>query len=350
LPTTPGTRYVTLGGAIANDVHGKNHHQVGTLGCHVPWLELLRSDGSRLQCSPAENPAMFRATIGGLGLTGLITKARLKLSHISTAWIDVDYLRFRGISEFSRLTEESSATHEHTVAWLDCVGSGKNFARGIFMRGNHAAVAPRGTRDPLAVHADPKLSVPVDFPSFTLNGLTVRAFNHAYYNKMRGPAKSFTQHYAPFFYPLDGVNRWNRIYGRAGFFQYQCVIPRHSGPAPMEEILRRIARSGQASFLAVLKVFGAQPAPGLLSFPRAGMTLALDFPNRGERSLRLFNELDEITRAAGGRLYPAKDARMSPEDFEAGYPALEEFRKHIDPAFTSDFWKRMTRARPAIAP
>ena len=345
-PTTPGTRFVTLGGAIANDVHGKNHHKVGTIGHHVPWIELRRSDGSLRRCAPDSHSDLFRATIGGLGLTGLITKAALRLGRVRTAWIDVEYVRFQGVGEFARLAEESAATHEHTVAWLDCVASGRNFARGIFMRGNHGAQAPAGTADPLAVHPRPRLAVPVDLPSFTLNGLTVRAFNFLYYHKLRGPSKSFQQHYNPFFYPLDGVHKWNRIYGRAGFFQYQCVIPTAAGSAPMEEMLRRIAASGQASFLAVIKVFGGQPAPGLLSFPRAGMTLALDFPNRGQRTLRLFAELDALVREAGGRLYPAKDARMDPADFDHGYPQLAEFRRHLDPAFSSGFWQRMTSARP----
>jgi FAD/FMN-containing dehydrogenase len=341
LPTTPGTRFVTLGGAIANDVHGKNHHVVGTIGHHITRLQLHRSDGTRLDCAPGQNEDWLRATIGGLGLTGLITKATLRLTRVRTAWIDVEYERFAGVPAFSALTEKSAPTHEHTVAWLDCLGSGSSFARGIFMRGNSAAEAPRGTKDPLAPHSDPKLDVPINFPSFTLNHLTVKAFNALYYARASGGTKRFQQHYAPFFYPLDGVNRWNRIYGKAGFYQYQCVIPRSAGPDPMEEILRRIARSGQASFLAVLKVFGDQAPPGLLSFPRAGMTLALDFPNRGASTLALFEDLDDIVRNAGGRLYPAKDARMRPEDFRKGYPELEKFNTYLDPAFSSDFWKRM---------
>jgi FAD/FMN-containing dehydrogenase len=184
--------------------------------------------------------------------------------------------------------------------------------------------------------------VPVDFPEFCLNRHTIGAFNTLYYHRIGGSRKSVRQHYSPFFHPLDAVNGWSRIYGKRGFYQYQCVVPFDGGLEAMTDMLRRIADSGQASFLAVLKTFGDLPSPGLLSFPRPGITLALDFANRGESTLALFRELDAIVRAAHGAWYPAKDARMSPADFRASYPALDHFLSHIDPAFTSDFWKRMT--------
>lgn len=333
LPTTPGTALITLGGAIANDVHGKNHHRSGCIGNHVPAFDLLRSDGTQHTCRAGD--PLHAATIGGLGLTGLITDVQLQLVPIHSAFLDVELVRFNGLDEFMALSAESGETWEHTVAWLDCVASGASLGRGIFIRGNWSA---RGT---LTVPRPARLSVPMALPSFTLNRLSVTAFNNLYYRRFFGKTKTLHQHYAPFFYPLDGVRHWNRIYGKRGFYQYQCVTPPALGTAPMTQILKQIAASGQASFLAVLKTFGQVRSPGMLSFPEPGITLALDFPERGARTRELFDRLDAIVRASGGRLYPAKDARMNPEDFHRFYPQLATFREHLDPAFTSDFWKRM---------
>ena len=338
LPVTPGTRYVTLGGAIANDIHGKNHHRAGTFGRHVKRLTLHRSDGRVLELSPEENPSLFAATIGGLGLTGLISVVALQLVPIQTAFIDAELIPFTNLPEFMALSAESEAGYEHTVSWIDCAAGKQHAGRGIFIRGNHSPGDPH-ERIP---HQAPKLSVPVDFPEFCLNRHTVGAFNTLYYHRIGGSRKGVRQHYSPFFHPLDAVNGWSRIYGKRGFYQYQCVVPFDGGLEAMTEMLRRIAASGQASFLAVLKTFGDLPSPGLLSFPRPGITLALDFANRGESTLALFRDLDSIVRTAHGAWYPAKDARMSPEDFRASYPALDRFLPHVDPAFTSDFWKRMT--------
>lgn len=334
LPTTPGTRQVTLGGAIANDVHGKNHHRAGCFGNHVPALELLRSDGSRTtvrECDP-----LLSATVGGLGLTGLITRAEVRLAPISSASLDVEYLRFRGIDEFMRLSDESAAEWEHTVAWIDCLASGSSLGRGIFMRGNWAA---EGKLEP---HRSSAVSIPFDFPNFALNSFSIRLFNALYYRRCPARNRSFRQHYSPFFHPLDAVGGWSRIYGRRGFHQYQCVTPSAAGAEPMKRILSLIAASGQGSFLAVLKSFGGIPSPGMLSFPQAGLTLALDFANRGEATLALFRRLDEVVRESGGRWYPAKDARMEAADFHRTFPRLAEFRHHLDPGLMSDFWKRMT--------
>jgi FAD/FMN-containing dehydrogenase len=338
LPVTPGTRYVTLGGAIANDIHGKNHHRAGTFGRHVKRLTLHRSDGRVLELSPEENPSLFAATIGGLGLTGLISVVALQLVPIQTAFIDAELIPFTSLPEFMALSAESEAGYEHTVSWIDCAAGKQHAGRGIFIRGNHSP----GESKERVPHQTPKLSVPVDFPEFCLNRHTVGAFNTLYYRRLGGSRKCVRQHYSPFFHPLDAVNGWSRIYGKRGFYQYQCVVPFDGGLEAMTEMLRRIAASGQASFLAVLKTFGDLPSPGLLSFPRPGITLALDFANRGESTLTLFRELDAIVRAAHGAWYPAKDARMSPEDFRASYPALDRFLPYVDPAFTSDFWKRMT--------
>ena len=335
LPTTPGTRQVTLGGAIANDVHGKNHHRAGCFGNHVPRFELLRSDGTRTVLS--EGNPRHAATIGGLGLTGIISWAELRLVPIRSAMLDVELVRFRGLDEFLELSAESEPFWEHTVAWIDCAASGRQLGRGIFIRGNWSA------HGGLAAHRPPGASVPVDFPDFALNRFSIRGFNTLYYHRLLGRTRSLAQHYSPFFHPLDSIQGWSRIYGKRGFYQYQVVTPVEAGAEPMREILRRIAASGQGSFLAVLKTFGDKPSPGMLSFPSPGITLALDFANQGDATLRLFERLDDAARAAGGRFYPAKDARMSRDDFERSYPRLPEFRPHVDPAFSSEFWKRMHR-------
>jgi FAD/FMN-containing dehydrogenase len=338
LPTTPGTKFVTVGGAIANDIHGKNHHRAGTFGCHVTQFELLRSDGQRLHCSPEDNAAWFAATIGGLGLTGLITWAEFQLRRVPNAMIDVETLPFANLGEFFTISADSDEKFEHTVAWLDCLAEGASLGRGIFMRGNHAGPEIRDRR----VHRPPRVGVPLDFPDFALNQYSIRAFNALYYAKGCVANLRSVVHYEPFFYPLDALNHWNRIYGRRGFFQYQFVIPFSGDQSAIREIIARIAASGQGSFLAVLKTFGARPSPGMLSFPAPGVTLALDFPNQGYETLALFRELDRVVLAAGGRLYPAKDARMSAFAFQDRYPRWREFSEFIDPRFSSSFWRRVT--------
>ncbi len=340
LPTTPGTRFVTLGGAVANDIHGKNHHRAGTIGCHVRRFSLWRSDGITRECSPDENSDLFNATIGGLGLTGLILWAEIQLVRVPSAWLDVELVPFHGLREFMALADSSAEVWEHTVAWFDAVARGRNVARGIFIRGNYASEFLHG-RNPRQIHPAPKISVPMQMPEFVLTPFSVKVFNTLYFHRIASPGKRVIQHYEPFFYPLDAVDGWSKIYGKRGFFQYQSVTPQSAGLAPVEEMAREIAASGEASFLAVLKTFGPHPSPGMLSFPKPGITLALDFPNRGASTLRLFDKLDAIVRAAKGRLYPGKDSRMSAEDFRGGYPALPEFLPLVDPAFCSDFWKRV---------
>lgn len=338
LPTTPGTKFVTVGGAIANDIHGKNHHRAGTFGCHVTHLELLRSTGERLRCSPTENADWFAATIGGLGLTGLITWAEFKLRRIANAFIDSEIIKFRSLARFFELSQESDERFEYTVSWLDCLAKGESLGRGVFMRGNHAA---EGNLD-LQPHGPPRLSVPIELPNFLLNPFSIQAFNTLYHARARTPISRKVVHYNPFFYPLDQVNQWNRIYGRRGFFQYQFVVPFSDNQAAVRAIISRIAASGQASFLAVLKTFGGRKSPGMLSFPSPGVTLALDFPNNGGSTLELFMELDRIVIAAGGRLYPAKDARMPAKVFQEGFPRWQEFTEFLDPAFSSSFWRRVS--------
>ncbi|MBE3565454.1 MAG: FAD-binding oxidoreductase [Thermogemmatispora sp.] len=338
LPVSPGTKFVSVGGAIANDIHGKNHHKAGTFGCHVTRFELLRSNGERLACSPTENRELFEATIGGLGLTGLILWAEFRLKRIHNPYIDMERIRYDSLEEFMELCAESDEQYEYTVAWVDCLASGSKLGRGIFMRGNHNQ-SPDYARKPLPRKLP--LAVPVDLPSFTLNTLTLKIFNTLYDHSQLQKRVFKVIPYEPFFYPLDSIHDWNRMYGPRGFFQYQCVVPYDQGYDVMKEILQRISRSGQGSFLAVLKKFGDVRSPGLLSFPRPGLTLALDFANQGPKTLRLFDELDALVRESGGALYPAKDARMHGEDFKRFFPRWQEFMRYVDPKFSSSFWRRM---------
>jgi FAD/FMN-containing dehydrogenase len=335
LPVTPGTQFVTVGGAIANDVHGKNHHRAGTFGAHVRQFGLHRSDHGMVVCNPELNSDMFRATIGGLGLTGLIAWADILLRRVNGPWIDAETIPFHSLSAFLDLSRESDGGFEYTVAWLDCF-AGKT-PRGIFFRGNHSAAAGKAFRG----KRGPKL--PFALPPWLLNRYTVKAFNSAYYQVQARKGASRVP-YDSFFYPLDSVRQWNLLYGKQGFLQYQCVIPENN-PDAFEELLERIARSGQGSFLGVLKQFGDIPAAGILSFPRPGLTLALDFAMRGERTLQLMRSLDEVVQQSGGALYPAKDARMSPALFESSFPGWRSFVPYVDPKMSSSFWRRVTGAR-----
>jgi len=336
LPVTPGTRFATLGGAIANDVHGKNHHADGTFGGHVTRLELLRSDGRRMECSPRENADWFAATLGGLGLTGLITWAEIRLRRIASSEMEQQQIRFPSLDEYLAIAAESDAEWTYTVAWVDCLAKGTKLGRGVLFRGRHAESGP------LAMpRAAGRLGVPVDLPFSLVNSASLRLFNALYYRRHPTRTRSRRMPFLPFFYPLDNLADWNRLYGRAGFYQFKCVIPEGQEPA-MHEILERIAGSGQGSMLAVLKRFGDRPSPAMLSFPRPGLTLALDFANRGEATRRLLGELEAVTIQAGGTLYPAKDALMRPETFQQGYPRWQTFAAFRDPAFSSSLWRRVT--------
>ena len=280
---TPGTRFVTVGGAIANDVHGKNHHRAGSFGNHVLQFELLRSDGSRLVCSPDRNADWFAATIGGLGLTGLISWAQIQLQRIAGPFIDSETVRFRSLDEFFELSRASEHGWDYTVSWIDCASAGRRLGRGLFSRGNHAPAGAGAVEAPTSLTDEPRRRVPFTPPISLINGLTLKAFNWAYFHRQRDDHVRARQHYAPFFYPLDAVLEWNRIYGPRGFYQYQCVVPDADALRSVRRLLETIAVSGMGSFLAVLKQFGAAASRGMLSFPMPGTTLALDFPNRGER-------------------------------------------------------------------
>lgn len=339
LPVTPGTKFVTVGGAIANDVHGKNHHTAGNFGHHILSFELLRSTGEKYICSRSQNSEMFHATIGGLGLTGVITWAEFALTRISSSFIAQEQIQFTSLKEFFRLSEESEKDFEFTVSWVDCLNSDKD-VRGIFIRGNYCA-------DPqpenFLVHKPETFkSVPFFLPEWVLNKLSIRAFNKVYYNKNLAAKKIDIVHYEPFFYPLDSIHHWNKIYGRRGFLQYQFVVPyKTDSGAALGEIFSILQRSQMGSFLAVLKTFGTRPSEGLMSFPQEGVTLALDFPNYGDQLLKILEECDRIVRYAGGAVYPAKDARMSRENFGAFFPRLNEFEKYLDPHLSSSFWRRV---------
>lgn len=338
LPVTPGTKLVTVGGAIANDVHGKNHHRVGTFGRHVRRFELLRSDGSRRVCSPEEHQDWFGATIGGLGLTGLITWAEVALQRIPGPCLDVETTRFRRLRDFFALSARADADNDYTVAWVDCLARGDALGRGIFMRANHVPTPARG--GPAPPRRRP--AIPVTPPVSLVNRSSVRLFNAAYYHRRSERGSRGLQHYEPFFYPLDAIGNWNRIYGPNGFLQYQCVVPTSGAEAALDEMLGRVAAARTGSFLSVLKVFGSHRSPGWLSFPRPGVTLALDFPNAGPAVRALLDELDRVVAAAGGAVYPAKDARMAADHFKRGFPEWRRLRDYVDPAFSSDLWRRVT--------
>ena len=338
LPVLPGTSRVSVGGAIANDIHGKNHHRAGSFGAHVTSFELLRSSGERLLCTPARNEELFRATIGGLGLTGLIVRAEVRLVRVAGTEIAVERVRYPNLEAFFELSK-LDADYEYTVAWVDCLARGRRLGRGVYLRGDHAA--PSGT--PPSPVARPALRIPVDAPPWLLNRWTFSAFNVLYYRRARATARRKIVPYHRFFFPLDGVEAWNRLYGRPGFLQYQCVIPETRSEA-LRVMLERVSHSGEPAGLAVLKRFGAAPPAGLLSFPRPGFTLAVDFAFRGTKTLDLLDALDEIVRQTGGAVYPAKDARMGAESFRAFFPAWEAFRPFVDPRFSSSFWRRVSRA------
>ena len=337
LLVTPGTEFVTVGGAIANDVHGKNHHREGTFGCHIRQFELLRTDGTRLICSPQQNADWYAATIGGLGLTGVIVWAEIQLKPVHSAILEQETVRFGNLSDFFSLSDTSDKEYEYTAGWIDCLGRGGNLGRGLFTRANHvesgSGQPPRATRR--------RLSVPFDSPVALVNSWSIRLFNSLYY-RTHSITRKQKRHFADFLYPLDRIHHWNRIYGRSGFMQYQCVIPRQDATDAIAEMLLRISSARTGSFFSVIKMFGDRTSPGYLSFPQPGATLALDFPNRGTSTLRLLDELDSITRQAGGAVYAAKDSCMSAESFQAYYPQWRRLIPFVDPRLSSGFWRRVT--------
>jgi FAD/FMN-containing dehydrogenase len=335
LPTTPGSRFVTLGGAVANDVHGKNHDRAGSFGNSVTRIGLRRTDGDLQELAQGE--PLFHATIGGMGLTGVIEWVEFEATPIRSAWFDAEDTPFGNLGEYFELSRSRKRHFDFTMAWIDCLATGEQIGRGIFTAGAWSGAGG------LTPHRElPGRSMPVEAPGFLLNSLSIRAFNETRFRTKSMRTTPYRTHYEPFLYPLDSIANWNRMYGERGFYQYQCVLPPHTAANGCEDLLRAISRSGQGSFLAVLKDLGPRTAVGLMSFPMEGTTLALDFPNRGERTLALMRDLDAIVKAAGGRLYPAKDGRMPADMFRAGYPQWEQFRNLVDPGLSSAFWKRVS--------
>ncbi len=316
LPVTPGTRFISVGGAVASDVHGKNHHKAGCFSRFVEEFGLMGADGSTVRCSRTENPDLFYATCGGMGLTGVILDVAFRLQPVKSAYIRETVARCRNLAEvfegFERRAEDP-----YSVAWIDCLARGNDIGRSVLMVGEHAAAGRR------VLPARPFHTVFVDPPGFCLNRHSVALFNRAYYRAHRQPAQGRLVPMDRFFYPLDAIGSWNRMYGRKGFTQYQFVLPKEAGRRGMTEILSRISEAGLGSFLGVLKLFGPEN-DNLLSFPMEGYTLALDFKIE-KRLFAFLEELDRVVLDHGGRIYLTKDVRMGPEVFRRGYPRWKRF-------------------------
>jgi len=326
-PVLPGTQFVTLGGAVANDIHGKNHHRAGSFGRHVRAIGLRRSDGTVHALHPGD--PLFEATLAGLGLTGLITWVEIGLEPVPSGWVASEGIRFRSLEEVEALDDASRETHAYTVAWIDGLARGRALGRGVYFRGNLLDGPATPPRRPT-----PR-AVPVDAPEFLLSPFLLRTFNALYDHLPRWRSRTSVW---KFFHPLDALGSWNRLYGRRGFFQHQSVVPGLEG---VRALLALTSTRDQGAFLSVLKRFGSLSSPGLLSFPRPGWTLTVDVPNRGEETLAYLDEMDAVVRTYDGAVYPAKDARMSAETFRIGYPRVDEFAAFIDPGFRSRFWARV---------
>ncbi|MFH1566432.1 MAG: FAD-binding oxidoreductase [Gemmatimonadota bacterium] len=324
LPVTPGTKHPTLGGCVAADIHGKNHHRHGSIGAFVDELEMVLADGSMVRCSRSERPDLFAATLGGMGLTGLIYAASLRLLPIDSSYLAVHTRRTASLEETCRVLQETQEEYIYSVAWVDALCSPRQVGRGLVMLGNHTDSGWPAGAERLAVHRAPRIALPEHLAPLALNRVTARLFNLLYYHRQWRDRAEAVVHYDPFFYPLDAVSHWNRVYGPRGFLQYQYAVPFEGGLELLAETLEVLGRHRPGCSLAVLKTFGAQE--GLLSFPMAGFTLAMDFPVADGRIVELLRGFTDRVVAAGGRIYLAKDALMEPSQFGAMYPRLEEFR------------------------
>ena len=328
LPVTPGTKFITIGGAVASDVHGKNHHVDGCFSHHVEEMDLLLADGRLVTCSPREETDLFEATCGGMGLTGLITRIRFRLKKIETSYIRQRQVKAANLEEILRLFDEYKE-YTYSVAWIDCLKKGKGFGRSILILGEHASLSDLNDRQkqaPLQLPKKKQINFPFNLPSWILNSFTVKAFNFLYYGKNLKRQIDNVVNYEPFFYPLDAILHWNRGYGKKGFIQYQFVVPLESRQG-LIEIMKKISEKGLGSFLAVLKVFG--PQESLIGFPMEGYTLALDFPVR-KGLFGFLDELDKVVLQYGGRLYMSKDARMKPGILQDSYQHLPQFLSIIE--------------------
>jgi len=344
-PVVPGTRFVTLGGSLAADIHGKSHHRDSSLATHVLWFDLMLSSGEVRRCSREENGDLFWATVGGMGLTGVILELATRLRRVESAYIKGEVIRVANVDEAMENFERADREYGCSAAWIDCVSSKGSLGRSVLQVGDFATRdgLPANLRtEPLIAKEKSSPAVPFNLPNFALNPLSVRAFNFAIYATHRDQREAVTP-YDVFFFPLDSIHNWNRIYGKRGFVQYQCVWPLAESRAGLIETLEAISGSGLPSFLAVLKKFGAQE--GMMSFPMPGYTLALDFPVT-TGLLAFLDRLDEMVLKRGGRVYLAKDARMRPDTFRAMYPKFEEWRAakaHADPNnhFSSTLSRRL---------
>ena len=309
---TPGTKFVTLGGMIAADVHGKNHHKEGSMAACVQWVDVMDPAGQVRRCSPTENAELFAWIPGAMGLTGIILRAAVQLKKVATGWINQTTIPAPNLKS-AMIIFEGAQDYTYSVAWIDCLQSGRGMGRSLVMLGEHATTDQltfRERRDPFALVPKNQKTLPFDPPDFVLSGPVVKTFNSLYYWKGARSAGTRLVDWDSYFYPLDAILEWNRAYGRRGFVQFQCALPLESAEAGLEALLKAISKAGSGSFLAVLKRFGAQG--GVFSFPMPGYTLALDFP-ANPANLALLIELDAITIDHGGRFYLAKDARMTPE-------------------------------------
>ncbi len=346
-PVVPGTKWVSLGGCVAADIHGKNHHRDGAFGGHIRELELLQADGNRLRCSPAQNSKVFWATVGGMGLTGIITEVVVQLTSIESSWMMAQHHQAKDLDSSLEMLDSPLWDDAYTVAWLDCLAAGKNLGRSILIRGHHARndELPAQLRGRNCVTSRPALSLSFDFPAWLLNSLTVGAFNKVYYRRQGRRTEPFVCDVDRFFFPLDRIDNWNRMYGKRGFVQYQCVLPPGEARQSLQLLLEESRRSRRPSFLAVLKRFGEEGA-GLLSFPMPGYTLTMDFPVSDSGLFPFLDRLDEIVVKHGGRVYLAKDARMRAEVFRSMYERFDDWsviKRRMDPnnRFDSDLAKRL---------
>jgi decaprenylphospho-beta-D-ribofuranose 2-oxidase len=343
LPVVPGTRHVTVGGAVAADIHGKNHHRDGSFCDHVESIVLLTPSGERLVVKQGDDA--FEATAGGMGLTGVIASARLRVRAVETASMIVDTERASDLDDLLSRLRATDADHRYSVAWIDCLARGRSLGRAVLMRGDHARRddLPASQRDaPLVPPPSALFAAPPWVPRGLLNRATVRAFNEAYFRRAPVAEHGRVQPLQAFFFPLDLIRGWNRLYGSSGFLQYQCLVP-FGAEETVRALLERLSAAGAPSFLAVLKAMG--PGRGLLSFPGPGWTLALDVPALPSLA-RLLDGLDELVAAASGRVYLAKDSRLRPDLLPAMYPELprwEEIRARLDPdrVMRSDLARRL---------
>lgn len=330
LAVTPGTQYITIGGAIANDVHGKNHSLFGSFGHHIKKITLARTTGELIECGPQLHPDWYAATLGGVGLTGLILTVTIQLRPVKSFMLHVETIPFYSVDEFFHLSDNSLTQWAFQVAWFD---STTKKTRGIFTRAHPDALANRKGANPI------RLKAPFTPPFSLINSLSIPLLNKLYFLS-QGAQQTVIDHHS-FAYPLDNLHYWNRLYGRKGFYQYQAVIPTVRCTEVIPQLISEINRSSESSFLSTFKIFGPLASLGMLSFPIPGITMALDFPNRGATTLQLFDRLDSLIQQAGGRLYLAKDARMTSAFFAATYPRLAEFLPYRDKGLSSALARRL---------